>query len=60
MTVLAIVTVLAVLESILPSFLFVLQNAGQRGNRDGFGGFGGFGHDGYPLKLNPPFPRSRV
>ena len=26
---------------------FVLQNTGQRGNRDGFGSFGGFGHDAY-------------
>ena len=33
----------------------------NHGGFDGFGGFGGhgdFSHDGYPLKLNPPFPWS--
>ena len=46
-------TVLVVLESTV----LVLQNTVPRGNRDGFDGFG-FGGDGYPLKLNPLFPRS--
>ena len=60
MTVLAVLTVLVVLESTLPP-LFVPQNTAQRGNRggfDGFGGFsghGGFSHDGYPPSTQPPF-----
>ena len=32
-----------------------------RDSCDGFGGssvYGGFGHDGYALKLDPPFPTS--
>ena len=41
MTALAVLTVLAVPESTLPSFrLSYLQNTGSRGNRDGFDGFG--------------------
>ena len=53
MTVWAVLTVLAVLESTLPPLCF-LQNTVPRGNRDGFdglggfGGHGGFGRDGYP------------
>ena len=55
MTVLAALTVSAVLESTLPSLpLSYIQNTGQTdncGGFDGFGGFrgsGGFGRDGYP------------
>ena len=58
MTVLAVLTVWAVLESTLPSFLFLLPNTVPRASPDGFDGFGGcggFGRDGYPLKLNPLF-----
>ena len=49
-----VLTVLAVLESTLHSFCFLLPNAGQGGNREcfdglgGFGVYGGFGHDGFP------------
>ena len=62
MTVFAVLTVLAVLESTLRSFFLVLQNTGQRGDRDGFGGYGGyggFGRDGYPRNRgkDPPPPR---
>ena len=53
MTVLAVLTVSVVLESTLLSL--VLQNIGQRGNRDGFGACGGFGRDGYPPLTQPPF-----
>ena len=48
-----------VLKSTLPSLSLVLQNTGQRGNRDAFGSFGdcgGFGRDGYPpyeVEINP-------
>ena len=54
MTVSAVLTVLAVLESTLPSFCLsykIQHNEGNRGGFDGFGGFGGHGvvsHDGYP------------
>ena len=48
MTVLADLTVLAVLENNLPSFRWSFQITGQGGNRDGFDGFCGFGRDGYP------------
>ena len=45
----AFMTVLAVLTGEHLALLsLVLQNTGQRGNRDGFGGCGGFGRDGYP------------
>ena len=47
MMVLAVLTVLAVLESTLPSFCLSYKIQ----CRDGFGGFGGcggFGRDGYP------------
>ena len=54
MTVSAVLTALAVLESTLPSFCLRL-----RGNHDGFdgcGGFGGYGHAGYPpLNSTPLF-----
>ena len=61
MTVLAVLTVLAILETQwrAPCHRFAgPTNTGQRGNRDGCGGFGtygGFGGDGYPLQLNPRF-----
>ena len=61
MTVLAALTVLAVLERTLP--LLVLQNIVSRDDRGGFdgcGGCGGSGRDGYPLKLSPPFPWSWI
>ena len=48
MTVLAVLTVSAGLEKHLALLSLVLQNTGQRGNRDSFGGCGGFGRDGYP------------
>ena len=43
MTALAVLTILAVLEGTLPSFLLFLQNTAPRDDRDGFDGFGGFG-----------------
>ena len=51
MTVSAVLTNLAVLESTLPSFYWSYKIQGQRGDRDGFdgfGGYGGFGRGGYP------------
>ena len=55
MTILAVLTVLVVLESTLPSLcLSYKKNTVPRDDPDGFDGFGGFGgcggfsHDGYP------------
>ena len=63
--VLAVLMFLAVLESTLPSF----QQAPTKGRTDKEATVtvlavsavvaGGFGGDGYPLKLNPPYPTSR-
>ena len=61
MTVLAVLMAFGGSGEHLALLLLVLQDKRQRGNRDGldgFGGFGGCGRDGYPLKLNPPFPTS--
>ena len=43
MTVLAVLTVSAVLEAPCPPFACPTKHTGHRGNRDGFGGFGGCG-----------------
>ena len=48
---LAVLTVVAGLQSTLPSFYWSYKIQGQTGNRDGFGGYGGcgrLGRDGYP------------
>ena len=67
MTVLPVLTVLAVLETQWRAPcppLSLLQNTGQRRNRDGFdgfGGYGGFGRDGYPpLNSTPLFRRPEM
>ena len=51
MTVLAVLTVLVLLESTLPSFCLSCKILVPRDDRDDFGGFcgcGGSGRDGYP------------
>ena len=54
MTVLADLTVLAVLENTLPFFCWSYKTQEKEATNDGFdgfggfGGYGGFGHDGYP------------
>ena len=58
MTVLAVLTVVAVLESTWSSSCLFYKIQVQR---DGFGGFGGCGGlvvTATPLKLNPPFSSS--
>ena len=59
MTVLAVLTVSAVLESPRPSLRLSCHNTGQRGNRDGFGVLAAVAVvTASPLKLNPLFPTS--
>ena len=55
-----VLSVLAVLESTLPSFSlsFKMHKGATLAGSGGFGGYGGIGHDGYPLKLTPPFATS--